>query len=270
MSATVGRSTWRRRFAGVITKVARNGATTNLVTGAADAVVSDRFNITYTAPGGTASNPTTLLSRTRRRRTAARSPTSRTSWRIADLTMQCLRVPPPRRGVCGTDAGRLVEIRPWTSLHRAHRLTPLRACERPGRWLVRRRGWRQRHPQGLAEGSHRDRLRRPTPEGRDYGRRSRGARDAGLTIGQVYAFEPVPTDVEVKLGYLIISHACRACVDGRQPRCPSAPCASTRSTASGRAWVAASSVRPTWRPRRQSGEESTWRRPGRRRRSRRG
>jgi hypothetical protein len=192
-------------FAGIVTKLRPNGTTKDIVTeqGEVAGVASRGYSVAYTFIGGNESNPVALLKQRRPDGTirtiadlgefeAENNPDASQEYGFRNLSAACAAQVPPEIG--GEPYNGIVESHPYAV-----------ANAPDGGWYV-------------ADAAANDVLH-IAPNGdidvfgvlrpRKTGVTAEAAEALGLpdcTIGEVYAFEAVPTDVEVKdTGALIVS-----------------------------------------------------------------
>jgi hypothetical protein len=202
-------------FAGVITKVRANGTTKDVVTepGEVAGVASNGYDVTYTFIGGTEDEPIALLKRRLANGTiktiadlglyeAEHNPDAFARYGFRHLAPDCAAQVPPAIG--GEPYGGIAESHPYAV-----------ANDPDGGWYVADAGANailHVSPSGDIEV-----VKVPRPV--KAGITAEAAEALGLpdcTIGEVFAYEPVPTDVEVNArGYLIVSLLPGGSEDGR-------------------------------------------------------
>ena len=192
-------------FAGIVTKLQPNGTTKNIVQeqGEVAGVASRGYDVAYTFIGGTPANPVALLKMREADGTiktianlgafeAAHNPDSRNVYGFRNLSKACAARVPPEIG--GEPYNGIVESHPYAVANAPDGGWYIADAAANDVLHVRKNGhigvFGVLRPQKTAV--------------------TQDAADAlGLpqcTVGKVYAFEPVPTDVEVKdTGALIVS-----------------------------------------------------------------
>jgi hypothetical protein len=192
-------------FAGVITKIRANGTTKDVVTepGEISGVASNGYDVAYTLNGGTDEQPVSLLKRRLANGTiktianlgeyeAEHNPDRFVQYGLRNLPAECAAQVSPESG--GKPYSGIVESHPYAV-----------ANDPNGGWYVADAA--ANAILHVAPGGDIEVVKVPRPV--KVGVTAGLAATLGLpecTIGEVYAFESVPTDVEVNArGYLIVS-----------------------------------------------------------------